>query len=271
MRPDRGLRALRVAAASSGSAPNTSILSGPGLPGPEGIPVSSQTTATFEFWADQPDALMQCSINGEPFQFCESPKTYTHLEPGDNEFMVQAINALGFPDLTPALYEWEIVAGPDTTPPDTVITAGPANGSFSANYITIFEFTGEDDQTPPLELDFECFLDGENLGGCDTMEEIEVETAGEHTFGVAAVDDAGNIDPTPAERTWTIVDMSPPDTEILSGPDSEITDTSATFEFAGFEELTDLPVNAFECALDNQDFVPCTAPYTVTTSPSGRT
>ena len=71
------------------------------------------------------------------------------------------------------------------------------------------------------------------LGGCDTPYLAEIETAGQHTFGVAAIDDAGNIDPTPAERTWTIVDMSPPDTSILSGPDGEVTETTAEFDVRG--------------------------------------
>jgi hypothetical protein len=94
-------------------APETSILSGPTGPlGPEGLPTSTSGSATFEFWTDQADAITQCSIDGDPFFFCESPLTVGPLEEGDHEFIVQAVNAFGWLDLTPAIYAWEII-GPD--------------------------------------------------------------------------------------------------------------------------------------------------------------
>jgi parallel beta-helix repeat protein len=252
-----------VAAASGGMMPETSILSGPDGPlGPEGLPTSTSGFATFEFWVDQPNAIAQCSIDGEPFVFCESPFTVGPVGEGDHEFIVQGINEFGWTDLTPAIYEWEVV-GPDTTPPSTVITKGPPPNSSTPNFISIFEFSGSDDFTPLLELEFECELDGEDLGGCETPEEIEAETPGLHTLVVRAVDEAGNVDPVGASRTWRIVDLSPPDTEVIEGPEEETTETSATFTFEGFEELNDLPVNEFECALDTGDFAPCTSPHTI--------
>jgi parallel beta-helix repeat protein len=253
-----------VALASPGMAPETSIISGPTGPlNDEGFPTSTSTMATFEFWADQPDAITLCSIDGEPFVFCESPFTVGPLEPGEQEFQVQAVNAFGWMDLTPAIYEWEIVLGPDTTPPDTTIVNGPPEGSSTPNYISVFEFAGTDNQTIPLELDFVCTLDGVDLGNCEALEEIEVTTAGPHTLEVAAVDEAGNVDETPAVRNWIVVDMSPPDTEVLTGPEEETTETSATFTFEGFEEISGEPVNQFECSLDGTDFVACTSPHTI--------
>ncbi|HEV2951524.1 MAG TPA: hypothetical protein VGZ51_05435, partial [Actinomycetota bacterium] len=168
----------------------------------------------------------------------------------------------GWVDLTPAIYEWEVL-GPDVTPPTTLITSGPPEGSSTPNFISMFEFSGTDDFTPALELDFECTLDGEAIGGCETPEEIEVTTPGEHTLVVQAIDEAGNIDPVGATRHWTVVDMSGPDTEIILGPEEETTETSATFEFEGFELLNDEPVNQFECALDEGEFAPCTSPHTI--------
>ena len=259
---DFGLFAIAIA--SSGMAPETSILSGPEGPlGPEGLPVSTSGSATFEFWTDQPDAITQCSVDGDPWFFCESPLTVGPLEEGDHEFWVQGINEFGWIDLTPAIYEWEIL-GPDITPPTTVITNGPPEGSSTPNFISFFEFSGTDDMTPTLELEFECTLNGENLGGCDpVLEEIEVLSPGPQQLVVQAIDAAGNIDPVGAVRNWTVVDMSGPDTEIILGPEEETTETSATFEFEGFELLNDDPVNQFECALDDGDFAPCTTPHTI--------
>ena len=228
-------------------APETSILSGPEGPlGPEGLPVSTSGSATFEFWTDQPDAITQCSVDGDPWFFCESPLTVGPLEEGDHEFWVQGINEFGWIDLTPAIYEWEIL-GPDITPPMTVITNGPPEGSETPNFISFFEFSGTDDMTPTLELEFECTLNGVNLGGCDpVLEEIEVLGPGPQQLVVQAIDAAGNIDPVGAVRNWTVVDMSGPDTEIILGPEEETTETSATFEFEGFELLNDDPVSQFE-------------------------
>jgi parallel beta-helix repeat protein len=252
-----------IATASSGMAPETYILSGPDGPlNADGIPTSTSGFATFEFWADQPNAVTQCSIDGEPYVFCESPFTVGPLGEGDHEFMVQAINEFGWVDLTPALYEWEVI-GPDVTPPATIITSGPPEGSSTPNFISIFEFSGTDDFSPALELDFQCTLDGVDLGNCETPEEIEVTTPGPHTLLVQAIDEAGNVDPLGATRNWTVVDMSGPDTEITLGPEEETTETSATFEFIGFELIDETPVNQFECALDSGEFAPCTSPHTI--------
>ena len=74
-------------------------------------------------------------------------------------------------------------------------------------------------------------------------------------YAVAATD--GNVDPVGATRNWTVVDMSGPDTEVLTGPEEETTETSATFTFEGFELLDGTPVTHFECALDEGEFDVC--------------
>jgi len=70
--------------------------------------------------------------------------------------------------------------------------------------------------------DFECSIDGGPFEGCDTLVQVEVLTAGQHTFAVRAIDLALNVDPTPAIWTWIIDDMSAPDTEITLGPAPKI-------------------------------------------------
>ena len=57
-------------------------------------------------------------------------------------------------------------------PPNTTLIVGPP--ALTVNFIHVIEFTGTDDWTLPLDLEFECLLDGVSLGTCSTLEEIEV-------------------------------------------------------------------------------------------------
>ena len=72
----------------------------------------------------------------------------------------------------------------------------------------------------------------------------------------------GNVDPTPATRTWTYVDVNSPDTSIDIGPEEETEGTIAVFEFTG-EDINGQVLFDFECSLDGADFTPCTSPHTV--------
>jgi CSLREA domain-containing protein len=245
-----------VAAANSGIAPFVSILSGPPL-------ISNSPNATFELFADMPNSQVQCSLDGLPYAPCGPTVTYTHLEAGDHDLQVVALSPFGLPQLIPTLYEWEIVLPPDTEPPNTTITkpVPPITGS----YINWLEFTGTDNYTDPLlELEFQCSIDGGVFESCESPEEIEVLTPGDHRVEVRAVDEALNVDPTPAVSNFTVVDVSVPDTSIDTGPADETTETTATFTYTG-EEETGEPVFEFECMLDDTEFVPCSEqPYTIT-------
>jgi hypothetical protein len=94
----------------------------------------------------------------------------------------------------------------DSTPPDTTILSGPT-GSIAAT-TAIFTWTGSDDQTPagsllfatrlaPLEADFSAF-------GSATSKTYSALAAGSYTFSVKARDLAGNEDPTPETRAFTV-------------------------------------------------------------------
>ena len=76
---------------------------------------------------------------------------------------------------------------------------------------------------------------------------------GDHTFSVRAIDQAGNVDPTPATRTFS-VRTTAPDTSIDSGPQVVTNDSTPTLTFSS----TALD---FECQLDGAPFAPCTSPY----------
>jgi glycosyltransferase involved in cell wall biosynthesis len=85
----------------------------------------------------------------------------------------------------------------DTTPPETTIDSGP-QGSVASTSAT-FSFSSEAGAT------FECSLDGSPWSGCSSPKTYNGLADGQHTFGVRAIDQAGNVDATPAERVWTVV------------------------------------------------------------------
>jgi hypothetical protein len=92
----------------------------------------------------------------------------------------------------------------DNTPPDTQITGGPA-AQISTTTAT-FTFTGTDNLTPVANLQFAWLLDGGAFSAFSPAMSATLTnlTACPHTFEVKARDLAGNEDPTPAQRQFTV-------------------------------------------------------------------
>src|SRR5574338_391624 len=84
----------------------------------------------------------------------------------------------------------------DSISPDTTITSAPSNPTSSTS--ASFSFTSTEAGT------FECQLDASGFTACTTPKSYSGLTSGGHTFNVRAIDDAGNVDATPASFTWTI-------------------------------------------------------------------
>jgi hypothetical protein len=91
---------------------------------------------------------------------------------------------------------------PDTTAPETTLTEKPA--AFSSRVSPSFSFTAN--EGPPT---FECKLDDGAYQPCTSPKQYVLLSEGQHTFLVRAKDSSGNVDPTPAEYTWTVDSLSP--------------------------------------------------------------
>lgn len=216
--------------------------------GPEAS--TSDTGATFTFSANE-EATFACSLNGAPFTSCASPVTYSGLALGERTFSVQATDAAGNVDPTPATYTWVIVVPPDTTPPHTEIEAGPPSSTTAttASFIFTADETG---------VTFECKLDGAPWAACVSPKAYTGLAVGDHAFDVRAIDQAGNVDPMPAHYVWTVLpppDTTPPTTTITSGPAASTPSTSATFAFTANESGV-----TFECKLDGGSWAACASP-----------
>jgi DNA-binding transcriptional regulator YdaS (Cro superfamily) len=86
----------------------------------------------------------------------------------------------------------------DTAAPDTLITAGPAEGSSTNTLPVSFSFVA----SPSAGDTFECKIDLVAFAACSSPKAYSTLTLGAHTFQVRASDAAGNVDPTPAARNW---------------------------------------------------------------------
>lgn len=222
------------------STPDTQIVSGP-----SGAVAS--TTAAFTFIS--PDAgggaTFQCSLDGAAFAACTSPVTYSGLAEKQHVFEVRVRDSVGNVDPTPATRAWTV----DLTPPATTIISGPTGTV--ANASAIFTFTSNEQN-----VTFACSLDGAPAAACTSPQAYTGLAQGAHVFSVTATDAAGNVDPTPATRTWS-VDTVPPALAITGGP---ATGSSSGPHVAFTFTVSDGTVT---CSFDGAPATPCASPVAV--------
>ncbi len=146
-------------------------------------------------------------------------------------------------------------AATEGIPPDTTIEFGPSG--LTRDSEPRFGYSSTD-----FSAHFECSLDGGPFAFCPAnVERIEPALPdGPHSFAVRAVDQAGNVDPTPPSRSFS-VDATAPRVRILTGPSGRTRDHTPRFSFevSGADRV--------ECALDGERteideprFKSCTGP-----------
>jgi hypothetical protein len=221
--------------------PDTVIVSGP----PEG---GATSAPTFSFTATEDFSTFECRVDGEAFAECASPTTLTGLADGPHTFAVRAIDPQNNVDPTPATRSFTL----DTTPPETTITGGPAEGTAIGTATPGFAFS-----SPETTATFECSVDGAGFAACSSPLTTAPLDDGPHTIAVRALDAVGNADASPATRSFT-VDTVAPDTAITSGPADGSTVSRLTASFGLAASETDATL---ECRIDSGAFAPCASPF----------
>lgn len=140
------------------------------------------------------------------------------------------------------------ISTPDTTPPETTISASPP--ALSNATTATFEFEASESSW------FECKLDSQPFSDCSSPMTYAGLAEDAHRFEVLARDLANNVDATPATWSWTI-DTVAPETSIKSGPASLTNQATASFSFASSDRDA-----GFECSLDGGTVAACTSPAT---------
>ncbi len=173
------------------TAPETDIDAGPAATGNDPRP-------TFRFSSSEPRSSFTCSLDGVPFAACGSPLTPPPLDDGAHTFRVRATDRAGNTDPSPAVRSFTV----DTVAPETTIDSGPA--SATSDPLPSFAFSSSEPGSS-----FACSADGTDFVQCESPYRDRVAADGPRTFFVRAEDPAGNRDPTPARRRFT-VDTTPP-------------------------------------------------------------
>src|SRR6476646_2413762 len=218
---------------------------------------TNQTTVTFTF-TKEAGATVECSIDtgSAAFGGCSgatSNKPGSALPQQTFYFRVQEEDAAG----NTAIARRTFTA--DTVPPQTTIESGLRPRT--SNPFPRFSF-----ESSEREAGFECEVDATGEEPCAGDEYVTAELSdGTHTVHVSAMDEAGNVDPSPALRTFS-VDTTLPGATIEGGPAGTTTDKTPTFTFQA-------DANAdVACALDPaggdpepNEFCQCTTPTTDTT------
>jgi hypothetical protein len=225
--------------------PDTFIVDGP-------VALSASTTAFFVLDSDESPVTYECSLDDAAFTDCDVEPEFVGLSEGPHTLRARAIDLAGNVDPTPAEHTWTI----DVTPPNTFIVEGPLASTTS----TTASFVLDSDESP---VTYECSLDDAAFVACDVEPEFDDLAEGPHVLRARAIDEAGVVDPTPAEHTWT-VDVTAPDTFIVEGPLASTTLTTAFFVFDSDES----PVS-YECSLNDAAFEACDAEHVIENVPRG--
>ena len=112
-------------------------------------------------------------------------------------------------DLDAGLFD-DYMAAEDTTAPQTSITGGPSGTTGDST--PGFSFAASE-----LGMSFQCKVDGGAFAPCSSPRTLGPLADGPHSFQVRAIDPAGNIDASPAQRAFTVVTGSP---FVPIGPDT---------------------------------------------------
>jgi hypothetical protein len=69
---------------------------------------SQHGKATVKFGSSEPGGSFRCKLDGKPFRPCHSPKTYRHLHVGRHKVKIEARDAAGNLDTSPAVKTFKI-------------------------------------------------------------------------------------------------------------------------------------------------------------------
>jgi hypothetical protein len=163
---------------------------------PEGAHVPGGASRVA-FTSPKAGVSFQCGLDDGSWSGCTSPVDLGALADGRHTFAVRAL----FADHKGVLHAGDPVSRGwtvDSVAPDTALGGGPPAGGLTSDRGAVFQLISDP------EAAYQCSLDGAPFAGCPATVALAGLAPGAHVFRARAVDLAGNVDATPAERTWRI-------------------------------------------------------------------
>ena len=127
----------------------------------------NETSATFEFETDDPNAVLTCELDGAGQTACNSPFTYNSLQEGNHQFVVYSQDEAG--NIGTATYDWEI----DLTQP--IISVNGPEGKINVSTVS-YTFSSNEENSS-----YECSKDIEPWSSCTSPKEYSELAEGSHT------------------------------------------------------------------------------------------
>ena len=94
-------------------------------------------------------------------------------------------------------------APPDSTAPETTIAEGPKKVKTTKKKAAVeFAFESSEEKST-----FECSVDDGAFSACTSPHKFKAKL-GKHDFAVQATDEAGNVDASPAEKSFKVVEKN---------------------------------------------------------------
>ncbi|HEC76866.1 MAG TPA: hypothetical protein ENI33_06385 [Thermoplasmatales archaeon] len=159
----------------------------------------------------------------------------------------------------------------DVTPPETYILNGPY-GTIYYNDVT-FEWVGTDDYTPTSNLLYSYKLEGYDVSWSSWTNQTTKTyfdlPSGSYNFMVKTKDEAGNVDPTPANRSFKVkTDTNPPViSDVEDSPDPQIVGghvniTCVVTDDFGVDTVRVIIKYPNCCTVnESMDYIPCSGYY----------
>lgn len=167
-------------------------------------PTDNSSSANFSFSINDNNAnniaSTMCSLDGQAFQVCLSPKSYSSLGTGAHQLAMLGIDNAGNVSSN-LIYSWTI----DQTPPTVTVASRP--NSFVNVTTASFSFSGADSGGGSI-AQYRCSIDAGSYSVCSSPISYSALAQGVHTFNVKAIDSAGNSSNVSSE-TWTIDLVAP--------------------------------------------------------------
>ncbi|MBI5495958.1 MAG: hypothetical protein HY904_13115 [Deltaproteobacteria bacterium] len=218
--------------------------------GPAAGSTTTSTTAVFTFTCNKSPCTFQCTLDSGAAAACNGGTvSYGSLSSASHTVTVVATDALGNVESPAAARTWTV----DTTPPTTTISGAPADpfNQATASFTLSCNESG---------CTYECDLDGGGFSSCTSPVSYTSLAEGSHTFSVRATDPMAHVESPAATYTW-MIDRTPADTVILTGPALDAFASPVTFTFSSPDAAA-----SFTCRMDGGAFAACTSGQSFTVS-----